>query len=280
MKHVNTSFLLLSLVLAFTSFVVCADQQTGTPSIPITQTNQALDELFSEAKVNGTFVLYDVSANRVIIHDQARAEKRFIPASTFKVPNSLIGLATGAVADVDEIIPYGGKPQFLKIWEQDMGLRDAIKISNVPVYQELARRIGLERMRGNLELLDYGNKNIGSVVDRFWLDGPLKISAIEQTEFLARLAQGKLPLPADVQNSVQEITLLDEGDSWILHAKTGWSASSTPHIGWWVGWVVKNGGVFSFALNIDMPNKGDEKKRIVLGKASLRILGIISNDEQ
>ena len=31
-----------------------------------------------------------------------------------------------------------------------MSLRDAIKASNVPVYQELARRIGLERMRANV----------------------------------------------------------------------------------------------------------------------------------
>lgn len=243
-----------------------------------TQTSQALDDLFVDAGVNGTFVLYDVSANRLVIHDQARAEKRFIPASTFKIPNSLIGLATGAVSDVDELLPYGGKPQYLKIWEQDMGLRDAIKVSNVPVYQELARRIGLKRMRENLALLDYGNRNIGSVVDRFWLDGPLKISAIEQAGFLARLAQGKLPLPGDVQESVHEITLLEESDNWVLHGKTGWAVSSTPRIGWWVGWVVNDKGIFSFALNIDMPNKGDAAKRIELGKASLRILGVITQE--
>jgi len=196
------------------------------------------------------------------------------------MPNSLIGLATGAVSDVEELIPYGGKPQFLKIWEQDMGLRDAIKVSNVPVYQELARRIGLKRMRENLVLLDYGNRSIGTQVDRFWLDGPLKISAVEQTDFLAKLAQGELPLPGDVQESVQEITLLEKDSNWVLHAKTGWSIASTPDIGWWIGWVVKDGRVFSFALNIDMPNKGDSVKRIELGKASLKILGIIPNDEQ
>ena len=69
---------------------------------------------------------------------------------------------------------------------------------------------------------------------------------------------------------LHEVTLLEEGDNWILHAKTGWSVTSTPHIGWWVGWVVYDDRVFSFALNIDMPNKGDAAKRIELGKASLR----------
>ena len=70
-----------------------------------------------------------------------------------KVANSLIGLSTGAVRSADEVLPYGGKPQRFKAWEHDMSLRDAIKASNVPVYQELARRIGLERMRANVSRL-------------------------------------------------------------------------------------------------------------------------------
>src|SRR5690606_10185028 len=119
----------------------------------------------------------------------------FVPASTFKIPNTLIGLATGAVKSVDEIFPYGGQPQPFKTWEKDMGLREAITLSNVPVYQELARRIGLERMQLNLLNMDFGNNEIGTVVDRFWLDGPLKISAVEQTRFLAKLAQGQLLFP-------------------------------------------------------------------------------------
>lgn len=152
---------------------------------------------------------------------------------------------------------------------------NAIRVSNVPVYQELARRIGLERMSEHLILLDYGNEDIGNQVDRFWLDGPLEISAIEQTRFLARLAQGRLPLPESVQEDVREITLQEKVDGWVLHAKTGWAIATTPDVGWWVGWVINGGRVFSFALNIDMPEKGDSAKRVKLGKASLKALGII-----
>ena len=72
------------------------------------QDNPALGKLFSEAGVQGTFVLYDVDAQRLIGHDKGRAETRFIPASTFKIANSLIGLAAGAVDGVDDILPYGG----------------------------------------------------------------------------------------------------------------------------------------------------------------------------
>jgi beta-lactamase class D len=146
-----------------------------------------LEQLFALAKVQGTFVVLDVKANRLIGHDESRAKQRFTPASTFKIPNTLIGLATGAMPSVDEVLPYGGKLQRNKAWEQDMSLREAIKISNVPIYKALARRIGKDRMQESVNALDYGNKQIGDVIDNFWLVGPLAISAVEQTQFLARL---------------------------------------------------------------------------------------------
>jgi len=233
-----------------------------------------LERLFKEAGVTGTFVLFNVGADRLVAHNLPRAEKRFIPASTFKIPNSLIGLTTGAVQNVDEALPYGGKPQPFKSWEQDMGLRDAIRVSNVPVYQELARRIGLERMRENLAAIPYGNAEIGNEVDTFWLKGPLQISAMEQTVFLAQLAQGALPFPPDAQQSVREIVKLEQKNDRILYGKSGWLMSTDPDIGWWVGWVTSDEHIFSFALNIDMPDKGDVAKRVELGKACLRELGI------
>ena len=269
------TILLHALLMAAVSIGYCSDRESEAPLSFEAQSNPELSKLFSEAGVDGTFVLFDVSAKRFTIHDQTRAGTRFIPASTFKVPNSLIGLSTGVVSNVEELIPYGGKPQYLKIWEQDMGLRDAIKISNVPVYQELARRIGLVRMNEYLTLINYGNKNPGSDVDVFWLQGPLKISAIEQSNFLAHLALGELPLSQDVQQSVREIIRVDQGDDWVLYAKTGWTTTPTPDIGWWVGWVVKNEQIFSFALNIDIVDKGDAAKRVELGKTSLRLLGLI-----
>src|SRR6478752_6920752 len=161
---------------------------------------------FDKAGLKGTFVLLDTDGT-LRGHDEARAGTRYVPASTFKIPNSLIGLDCGAVSSVDEVLPYGGKPQFMKEWEHDMGLRAAIKISNVPIYQELARRIGLERMKAGVDKLHYGNRELGKIVDRFWLDGPLKISAVEQVEFLRRLTAGELAVSAAALKAVQEITL-------------------------------------------------------------------------
>ena len=237
--------------------------------------NHAIGEIFSSAAVRGTFVVYDVDADVYIGHDKDRAEQRFVPASTFKIANTLIGLATGAVASVDETLPYRGPVDpMVADWKRDMGLRDAIALSNVPIYQELARRIGLERMRSHVQCLNYGNAEIGTVVDEFWLKGPLAISAIEQTRFLARLAEGALPLPAKQQRSVRDIILLEQADNRSLYGKTGWENAPGPGIGWWVGWVEKDGRIYAFALNMDVRGTADAGRRIELGKAGLRTLGL------
>ena len=238
----------------------------------------AIAELFAQEGAKGTFVLCDVAENSCIGHNRARAETRYIPASTFKIANALIGLSTGAVKSVDDVLPYNGPAEpFIPEWKADMGLRRAMALSNVPIYQELARRIGLTRMREGLNVLRYGNRETGDDVTRFWLDGPLTISALEQAQFLAELVRGKLPLPTEVQASVREILLLEEGTRWKLYGKTGWQNAPGRGIGWWVGWVEQEGREYAFALNIDINEPSDAAKRLTLGKASLKLLGLITD---
>lgn len=233
-----------------------------------------LAELFKREGVTGTFVVHDVAADTYMVHDRKRALARYVPASTFKIPNSVIGLSLGVVSSVDEVLPYGGKPTRLPGWAQDMPLREAIRVSNVPVYQGLARRIGLERMRAALRRFEYGNMDSGSTVDTFWLDGPLKISAFEQTVFLDKLAQDALPVPKSAMAGVRTIMRQEGGAE--LYAKTGWGQPpGEGDIGWWVGWVRKDGKLYTFALNIDIPDNETGSKRVPLGKAGLKALGLL-----
>lgn len=194
------------------------------PSLTYAQTlawqeSEEVAAIFSKAQVNGTFVLFDVAENKFIGYNLERAEKRYSPASTFKIVNTLIGLETGAVKDLDEIIFYSGKP--VGNWKTSSSLREAIAVSNLPIYQTLASRIGLDRMQEQLKKIDYGNNEIGKIVDTFWIKGPLEISALEQTQFLALLAQEKLPFEKRYQQDVKEIIKNSEGNGWTLYAKTG-----------------------------------------------------------
>lgn len=256
-------------ILTLVSLLLASSQPASARSY---QEVPELSAIFQKHGAQGAFVLLDIATDIAFVSNGTRAQQRFTPASIFKIANSLIGLDTGAVKSVDEVLPYGGKRQRFKTWERDMNLRDAIKVSSVPIYQELARRIGLDRMRVGVKKFAYGNMEIGNVVDRFWLDGPLAISAVEQTEFLSRLVSGKLPVSAEAVGAVKEITLLEKTETYELHGKTGWHFDTKRQIGWWVGWVERHGKVYPFALNIDMTGNDDAAKRIPIGRDCLKAL--------
>lgn len=234
-----------------------------------------LRALFDQAGVRGTFALMDVRTGRTTVVDRARAERRLIPASTFKIPHALVALESGAVKDENEVIPYGGRPQRFPEWEKDMNLGDAIRASNVPVFQTIARRIGLKREQQWLNRLGYGNREVGAVVDTFWLEGPLEISAVEQTRFLSRFARQKLPASKKNQQLVRDMLKIEEKDGYALYAKTGWAFDVKPSIGWWVGWVERDHRLYTFALNIDVNADSDTSKRVPLARDLLKRLNVL-----
>lgn len=234
-----------------------------------------LRQIFQEHGVAGAFALHDPAGDRTITVHRERAARRYVPASTFKIANSIIALETGVVRDENEVIPFGGKPQPFKAWEKDMPMREAIAASNVPVYQEIARRVGLERYRQWLGRLDYGNRQTGTALETFWLDGPLEISALEQVRFVAALAQQKLAVSKRSQGIVRDILGLEDSNGRALYGKTGWRSSGKPQLGWWTGWVERDARNVAFALNIDIASPADAPKRVAIGKLLLARLGVL-----
>ncbi|MGQ3353219.1 MAG: class D beta-lactamase [Phreatobacter sp.] len=231
--------------------------------------------LFREHSASGTFVLLDAATGETTLADAGRAARRLVPASTFKIPNSLIAFETGAVADADTVLPYGGGRTMVPAWARDMSLREAMPISNVPIFQEVARRIGLARYRDWLARLDYGNRDPGTVVDRFWLDGPLRISATEEARFNARLAQKALAASERAQTLVHDIVRLESAGGATLYGKTGWFVKrGETSIGWWTGWVERGSRIHAFTLNMDMPEMAMAPKRLDIGRAALKRLGV------
>jgi beta-lactamase class D len=237
-------------------------------------TASSLEAEFFQRGITGTFVRLDIATDRVTLVNEPRAQKRYGPASTFKIANSLIAIETGAVKGPGDVFAWDGKPALMKEWERDMTLAQALRASNLPVYQTVARRIGLKTYEDWLDRLGYGNANPGTVIDRFWLDGPLTISAIEQTSFLAALALEELPMSKPAQAAVKGMLAEETRDGRRLFTKTGWLTSTSPQIGWWVGWVEGDGRMDTFALNIDIASKADLPKRQEIGLAILARMGL------
>jgi beta-lactamase class D len=147
----------------------------------------------------------------------------------------------------------------------------APRASAVWVYQAFARQLGAKREQKYLRKTGYGNADTSGGVDRFWLDGGLRISAQEQIAFLQTLYRNKLPFRVEHQRLVKDLLIVEAGRDWILRAKSGWAFDVEPQIGWYVGWVETPDGPMFFALNIDMPGKdNDVAKREAIVRYVLR----------
>ena len=198
----------------------------------------------------------------------------YVPASTFKMLNALIGLKHKKT-NVNEVFKWQGEKRFLKAWEKDMTLAEAMQVSAVPVYQELARRIGHDLMQKEVKRVGFGNTDIGHQVDNFWLVGPLKITPEQEVKFAYQLATKSLPFDAAVQQQVKEMLYIERRGDAKLYAKSGWASDVSPQVGWYTGWVEQpNGKITAFVLNMEMKEGDDPAERKQLTLDVLDKLGI------
>ena len=273
MRRILPAFVLLLTV----SSRICAAE-------PAWQEHPEWRSEFSERGVVGTALVFDEGANRYDVFDRGRAQAGFLPASTFKVFNALVGLETGAVQDEFESYRWDGKARSNPKWNRDTDLAGGMRNSTVWFYQAMARRIGAARMQDWIDRVGYGNRDIGGGIDRFWLAGKLRISALQQVEFLRRLAAGTLPFSARTQETVRRITVMDCAPDYELHGKTGWAANEggQPDVGWYVGWVERAGRRWFVAVNMDLPSyelagsfESNGPKREAIARAVLRRVGAL-----
>jgi len=227
---------------------------------------------FFDAGTVGTFVAYKTDDYLIIASDKERSGTAQLPASTFKIPNSLIALETGVVADPDkDIFKWDGVTRSIEAWNKDHTLRSAIAVSAVPVYQEIARRIGQERMQKYVDLFEYGNRDIGGGIDQFWLTGNLRIDPMQQVDFVDRLRRGVLPVSKRSQDLVRDILSVTKVGDATIRFKTGLVGAEIgkPSLGWLVGWVEKGSDRTVFALNLDVREPRHTEARMTIAQQCL-----------
>jgi len=241
----------------------------------------SFEKRFRQLGVDGSILIYDLNKNLTYQYNPQRNTTPFLPASTFKIPNSLIALETGVIPHELFVLTWDGIERAVPSWNRDLNMKEAIKLSAIWFYQVLARRIGHEQMQTWVTKIGYGNQKIGSKedIDKFWLKGELRITPQEQIQFLRRLYDNDLPFSEHSLSIVKDIMILEQTPDYIIRGKTGWvgfpEQTVFPQVGWFVGYLEKNKNAYFFATNIDMRSNGDASKRIELTRHCLKDLGLL-----
>lgn len=235
--------------------------------------DNGLKKYFDSNHVAGTFGLYDNGTGQFLMYHLSRfRDSAYLPASTFKIVNSLIGIETGRIVNEKMLIKWDGITRSVPEWNKDLTMEEAFKVSAVPYYQEVARRIGKDTMQFWLDSLKYGNHTIGGRVDTFWLDNSLKITADEEMGLVKRLYFDQLPFQKRTQEMVKKVMIREDNANYQLAYKTGWGARENGNaLGWIVGWIEENRHPYFFAMNLEGPPQTDMKSlRLDILKAILK----------
>ncbi len=238
----------------------------------VTEDN-GLGRYFDSNHVTGSFGLFDNGSGQFVIYNLTRfRDSVYLPASTFKIVNSLVGLETGKISGEKMIIPWDGKIRIFSkgdtavAWNKDLTMEEAFKASAVPYYQEVARRIGAPVMQHWLDTMGYGSKYNKPVItakniDTFWLNNDVKVSGDEQLGLVKKLYFDQLPFRKETtQDIVKKVMLQEDNANYKLSYKTGLGYRENGNaIGWVIGWIEENRHPYFFALNVEGSPETDMK---------------------
>ncbi|MFD2229356.1 penicillin-binding transpeptidase domain-containing protein [Alkalimarinus sediminis] len=239
-------------------------------SITLYAEENKIEALYKLKNINGS-ILIESDDGKVKHNYNVNDNERFIPASTFKIPNTLIILEEGLIQDQSETIQWDGQEREYAPWNKDQTLKSAFQYSCVWCYQHFAKQVGDQKYRQYLQIFDYGNHLTGSDVTRFWLDGELRTSVNDQISFLRKVYAERLPVKKAHIKTLKSIMLSEEHNSYKVWSKTGWSGKD----GWFVGYLVINKQVWYFANHIEINQNSDLKFRKSLTMEALKVLDII-----
>jgi beta-lactamase class D len=211
-----------------------------------------IDSIFQSLHLQGTFLLEDLESEYRYVYNDNRANTLLLPASTFKIPNTLIALEE-KLMDANTLFKWDGVERSISNWNQDLSVQQAFQFSSVPVYQELAKKIGVQKYTFYLESMDYGNKIIHYDSSGFWLHGDFGITPKQQVLFLRKLIRRELLFSKYAYDVLKSIMAISVGTTTI-YAKTGWATSAIEPHGWFVGYVEVGNKTWIFVCNILTPD--------------------------
>lgn len=202
--------------------------------------------------------------DRRTVIEEGDCDARMSPASTFKVPISLMGYDAGIlVSPLEPVLPFReGYVDWRPQWRGDQTPADWMRESVVWYSRQVTARLGMERFAAYVDAFAYGNRDLsgrpgdGDGLASAWLSSSLAISPREQAVFLSRLAAGDLPVTdAAMRNTAAIMDYGPRPGGWRVFGKTGAGFTRDAAgeqvrgrpFGWFVGWAERDGGTLAFA---------------------------------
>jgi len=222
---------------------------------PTAQAKPDFQRLF--AGRDGCFQLYDLKANTMVVrYNAAHASRRESPASTFKVPLSLMAFDAGILKNERSAMKWDGKRTRRPEWNRNQTAASWMKLSVVWFSQRLTPKLGMARIKRYLAQFAYGNQDFSGGITKAWLQSSLQISPDEQLRFWQRFWREQLPVSKHAFAMTKSITRLGRSpNGWILHGKTGSSAYVSDKgkllrgSGWFVGHIARGGKEYVFVTH-------------------------------
>lgn len=218
------------------------------------------------------YIIYDLEKEKIIKED-GDIQTQESPCSTFKIALSLMGFDSRILKN-ENVPEWQYKDEYkaeFDFWRCEQTPKSWIKKSCIWYSQVLTSILGPEKFQNYVNSFCYGNKDVSGNpgkndgLSRSWLCSSLKISPIEQIEFLKKLLKKTLPVSEYAHEQTQNLLYIsDFADNWKLYGKTGggiypanqpvrsslgedanhvssvgWFArrSCVSSVGWFVGWI-------------------------------------------
>jgi len=280
------SFFLLTVFVAACKNPVAVKKMTPKEKLEseknyTTRLTKEFASLIDGEKLKGSILLFDFQKEKYYSNDLEWAKVERLPASTFKIPNTIIALETATLQSDTSRFIWDGKPREMKDWEKNLTLMEAFKVSCVPCYQEVARNIGYDKMKQYLRRFSYGNMIFTKeTVDRFWLEGKSVISQYQQIDFIERFYHDGLGISERTTNITKKIMLMEQTENYSFYGKTGTSENKGIINGWFVGFLEVGTKVYFFALNVEPKGNATmesfRNQRIELTKKALKVAGLMN----
>ncbi|MCB1605617.1 MAG: class D beta-lactamase [Xanthomonadales bacterium] len=213
----------------------------------------------------GDMEIYDAESTLSFRVNLPRLSERVAPCSTFYIPAAVIALKSGlikpAVTEISraqsDIPPTHYWPSAWRA--QKHNLRSAAE-NSVPWYlADITNKRGAVKLKADLAALKYGNADISGGLDGFWRSSSLRISGLEQVDFLRSVREGRVGLNRQqTQVLLDSLRLMSEGEH-VLYGKTGSCVRGEDDLyGLFVGFVEQAGKPRAyFSLTVDGTSVAD-----------------------